>query len=74
MYLENGEKELAQYFLAVYFKGMNAKEGFRERFRVHMLHQQILNWGCAKAMKQVTWDDKLSFAEWAHTFTDARGI
>ncbi|MEC0233349.1 aminoglycoside phosphotransferase family protein [Paenibacillus kribbensis] len=70
MYLENGEKELAQHFLAVYFEGMNAKEGFMERFRVHMLHQQILNWGCAKAMKQVTWDDKLSFAEWAQTFTD----
>ncbi|WP_226001141.1 phosphotransferase family protein [Paenibacillus sp. BJ-4] len=70
MYLENGQEELAQQFLAVYFKGMEAKEGFTERFRVHMLCQQILNWGCAKAMKQVTWDDKLSFAEWAQKFTD----
>ncbi len=70
MYLENGQEELAKQFLTVYFKGMETKEGFIERFRVHMLYQQILNWGCAKAMKQVTWDDKLSFAEWAQKFTD----
>ncbi|WP_025724290.1 phosphotransferase family protein [Paenibacillus polymyxa] len=70
MYLENGEEELAKGFLSAYAQGMNAKEGFTERFRVHMLHQQVLNWGCAKAMKQVTWDDKLSFAAWAQKFMD----
>ncbi|ALA41271.1 hypothetical protein ABE82_06935 [Paenibacillus peoriae] len=63
--MENGEEELAKGFLTAYAQGMEAKEGFTERFRVHMLHQQILNWGCAKAMKRVTWDNKLSFADWA---------
>ncbi|MBE0336949.1 phosphotransferase family protein [Paenibacillus sp. 23TSA30-6] len=73
MYLENGEEELARRFLTAYLKGMEDKKGFVERFRVHMLYQQILNWGCAKAMKQVTWDDKLSFADWARKFTDIEG-
>ncbi|WP_025682449.1 phosphotransferase family protein [Paenibacillus maysiensis] len=73
MYLENGEEELARRFLTAYLKGMETQKGFAERFRVHMLHQQILNWGCAKAMKQVTWDDKLSFADWARKFTDIEG-
>ncbi|WP_342428393.1 aminoglycoside phosphotransferase family protein [Paenibacillus sp. FSL L8-0158] len=70
MYLENDEEELAKGFLTAYAQGMEAKEGFTERFRVHMLHQQVLNWGCAKAMKQVTWDEKLSFADWAQKFMD----
>ena len=30
-----------------------------------MLHQLVLNWGCAKAMNNVNWDHALSFSQWA---------
>jgi len=46
-------------------------KGFKERFKVHMLHQRILDWGCAKAINPVTWDKNLSFSQWAETYTEA---
>lgn len=70
--LERGEEEQAASFLSAYV-GDSAplQEGFLERFRVHMLHQRLLRWGCAQAMKQVTWDPELSFSEWAEPYTEA---
>ncbi|MBE9916491.1 hypothetical protein G8C92_20950 [Paenibacillus donghaensis] len=44
--------------------------GFVERFRVHMLHQRVLDWGCAKATHDVTWDQDMPFSTWAERFTD----
>ncbi|WP_374020491.1 aminoglycoside phosphotransferase family protein [Paenibacillus thiaminolyticus] len=72
LYLERGEEEQAASFLSAYI-GDSAllQEGFLERFRVHMLHQRLLRWGCAQAMKQVTWDPALSFSEWAEPYTEA---
>ncbi|KZD55353.1 hypothetical protein [Bacillus mobilis] len=36
-----------------------------------MLHQRLLDWGCAKAMNMVTWDNELSFYEWVESYTDS---
>ncbi|HEX7064533.1 MAG TPA: aminoglycoside phosphotransferase family protein [Bacillales bacterium] len=73
-YLDNGEEELARTFLSVYIRNarMN-KDEFVKRFRVHMLHRRVLDWGCAKAIDQVTWDHDLSFSDWVERFTDSAG-
>jgi len=72
MYLELGEQGAARHFIASYLQGSAADESFfAERFRVHMLHQCILNWGCAQATGQVTWDPELSFSEWANTYVSS---
>ncbi len=69
-YLDNGEEVLALRFLSTYYEGLKDKENFIERFRVHMLHQLILNWGCAHAINQVTWDKNISFLDWAKRYTE----
>ncbi|MEC0091464.1 phosphotransferase family protein [Paenibacillus macquariensis] len=69
MYLENGEEALARKFLSSYVNSTE-HQTFRDRFRVHMLHNCALVWGCAKATQQVTWDEELSFAEWAKRYTE----
>jgi aminoglycoside phosphotransferase (APT) family kinase protein len=71
MFLENGEEELAREFLTVYLNNANIRDTFIERFRVHMLHQRVLDWGCAKAINNVTWDKDLSFSCWAERFTES---
>lgn len=71
MYLELGEQEAAQHFIETYVQGSADKSFFAERFRVHMLHQCILNWGCAHAIGQVTWDPELPFSEWAKMYVHA---
>jgi hygromycin-B 7''-O-kinase len=71
MYLDKGEEELAKQFITVYLNLSEVKETFLERFKVHMLHQRVLDWGCAYAIKNVTWDKDLSFSEWAERFTES---
>ncbi|WMT39660.1 hypothetical protein RE628_19960 [Paenibacillus sp. D2_2] len=70
MYQADGEDRLARHFISEYFNRIENKEAFKERFKVHMLHQRILDWGCAKAIGHVTWDDHLSFSEWAEMSTE----
>lgn len=65
------EQDTARQFIEMYLKGSAVKERFVERFRVHMLHQLILDWGCAKATNEVTWDPELSFSEWATGYVTA---
>lgn len=71
LYLDNGEERLAKKFITAYFNASEAKEAFLERFRVHMLHQRVLDWGCAKAINNVTWDKDLSFSQWAQRYTES---
>lgn len=71
MYQENGDEEVSRHFISEYFNRAANQEGFKERFKVHMLHQRILDWGCAKAINDVTWDDNLSFSQWAEAYTEA---
>jgi hygromycin-B 7''-O-kinase len=71
MYLDNGEEQLAKQFITAYFNASETTEAFLERFRVHMLHQRVLDWGCAKAINNVTWDKDLSFAQWAQRYTES---
>ncbi|BFH61860.1 phosphotransferase family protein [Paenibacillus azoreducens] len=70
MYLDDGKEALAKLFIRTYLHCMEAKDGFVERFRVHMLHQRVLDWGCAKATNDVTWDQDMPFSTWAERFTD----
>ncbi|GMA48792.1 hypothetical protein GCM10025857_01490 [Alicyclobacillus contaminans] len=69
-YLDSGEVDLAKRFLSVYLSHSTERDGFIERFTVHMLHQRVLDWGCAWAINQVTWDTHLSFSDWAKPFID----
>ncbi|WP_127589650.1 phosphotransferase family protein [Paenibacillus lautus] len=71
MYWDFEEQEVARHFIQMYLQGSAIKEGFVDRFRVHMLHQRILDWGCAKAMGAVTWDPQLTFSEWAKDYVYA---
>lgn len=71
MYLDNGEEESAKHFISVYFNNCEAKEAFLERFRVHMLYQRVLDWGCAKAINNVTWDNDLPFSQWVERYTES---
>lgn len=68
-YLENNEADNAKHLLNVYCGDLKGKEDIKKRLKVHMLHQRILDWGCAKAMKLVTWDDDLPFYEWVESYT-----
>ncbi|WP_307719730.1 phosphotransferase family protein [Paenibacillus thiaminolyticus] len=82
LYLERGEEEEAASFLSAYVQGSSfagdrgllqehGLDDFVERFRIHMLHQRLLRWGCAHAMKQIPWDPALSFSAWAEPYTEA---
>lgn len=68
MYMENGKQRLAERFISAYYNALEVKDAFEERFRVHMLHQRVLDWGCAKAIRKVTWDPQLSFSQWAQPY------
>ncbi|GGF98759.1 phosphotransferase family protein [Paenibacillus aceti] len=70
MYLDRGEVEAATQFIKRYYLNSESKAGFKERYRVHILHQRVLDWGCAYAINQVTWGRELSFADWASEFID----
>ncbi|SFS77174.1 aminoglycoside phosphotransferase family protein [Paenibacillus sp. BC26] len=69
-YSDNGENELAQQFINDYCNLSESNVAFSERFRVHMLHQLVLNWGCAYAIKNVNWDRGISFSKWAKRFIE----
>jgi aminoglycoside phosphotransferase (APT) family kinase protein len=71
MYINNGEQAIARHLLSVYIEGSVQKEGFKQRIKVHMLQQRVLDWGCAKAMDMVTWDDGLSFSDWVEYYTES---
>jgi hygromycin-B 7''-O-kinase len=70
LYLNNDEQDVARHLLSVYTKGTEQRENLKQRIRVHMLQQRILDWGCAKATGMVTWDDKLSFSNWVEYYTE----
>ncbi|UNK19048.1 aminoglycoside phosphotransferase family protein [Paenibacillus sp. N3/727] len=73
LYLENGKEGTARKFLQAYKAGLQScdQDVFEKRFKVHMLYQRILFWGCAQATNTVTWDTHLSFSAWARPFTEA---
>ncbi|KOR90283.1 phosphotransferase family protein [Paenibacillus solani] len=70
MYIDEEEEELARLFIREYFNHCEHKENFIARYKVHMLHQRVMDWGCAKATGDVTWDESLSFTEWAEKYTE----
>lgn len=74
MYLDDAEEELARLFIREYFNHCEDKENFNARFKVHMLHQRVLDWGCAKATGDVTWDDRLTFSEWVEKYTEFESL
>ncbi len=69
MYLNAGAAHLAKRFVWTYLNYSQVEDGCVERLRVHLLMQRILDWGCAKATHTVSWDDQLSFSEWAKRYT-----
>jgi len=74
-YLDSGQEEQAKRFISEYVRLTNADEADAQRLKVHLLHQRVLDWGCAYATRSVTWDKRLSFSEWANRFVQfASGI
>jgi hygromycin-B 7''-O-kinase len=69
-YIDNGEQDVARHMLSVYCEPSEPIEGLKQRIRVHMIQQRVLDWGCAKAMGKVTWDDKLRFSNWVEYYTE----
>ncbi|MGM7682116.1 phosphotransferase family protein [Cytobacillus sp. Hm23] len=70
-YIDNGEQEIARHLLSVYLHNIEEKESYQQRIKVHMLQQNVLDWGCAKAMGMVTWKHDLSFSNWAQQYVEA---
>lgn len=70
-YLDNNESEIAKHLVNVYCSKSEEKEDFKKRIKVHMLHQRVLDWGCAKAINMVTWDNELPFSQWIEAYTDS---
>lgn len=73
IYIDKGELDVAKYFLSAYLNGkedfFGGKEAIKQRINVHMLQQRTLDWGCAKAIGMVGWDNNLSFSSWAARYT-----
>ncbi|MEW5553248.1 aminoglycoside phosphotransferase family protein [Peribacillus frigoritolerans] len=70
-YLDNNERKIAKHLVNVYCRELEKKEDLKKRIKVHMLHQRVLDWGCAKAMNMVTWDNELPFSKWVEAYTDS---
>ncbi|WP_349409864.1 aminoglycoside phosphotransferase family protein [Pseudalkalibacillus sp. SCS-8] len=71
IYIDQNQLEIAERFLSVYLETPEDKEAYVNRICVHMLQQRILDWGCFKAIGQVTWDDDLPFSKWAAPYIQA---
>lgn len=69
-YLESDKTNAAKQFVSAYLERSQHREGFAERFKVHMLHERILAWGLAKATDNVTWKESLPFREWAREYVE----
>ncbi|MDR9855382.1 phosphotransferase [Paenibacillus sp. VCA1] len=67
-YLDLGQEDLAKRFISDYMNLTNASTPEIHRLKVHLLHQRVLDWGCAYATDSVTWNKRFSFAEWADRF------
>lgn len=70
-YIDNNEGNIAKHLVNLYCKNLEGKEDIKKRIKVHMLHQRLLDWGCAKAMNMVTWDNELPFYEWVESYTNS---
>lgn len=73
-YLELGRESLAESFVRSYLRASGETGALAERLQVHMLHQRVLDWGCAWAIDNVTWDKTLSFSNWARRYVDSSSM
>lgn len=70
-YIDADDSDVAGHLIKVYCRELaEEKETIIKRMKVHMLHQRVLDWGCAKAMNMVTWDENLPFYKWVESYTD----
>ena len=71
-YIDANESDVAEHLIKVYFRELDEDiETVIKRMNVHMLHQRVLDWGCAKAMNMVTWDNNLPFYKWMEFYTNS---
>ncbi|WP_284139363.1 aminoglycoside phosphotransferase family protein [Virgibacillus sp. LDC-1] len=73
LYIDKEEESIALHLMKTYINGcMHSyeKTEIKQRLMVHMLHQRILDWGCAKAINKVDWDNDLAFFIWASRYTE----
>lgn len=71
MYIDNREEEFAGHFLSCYLRGLQSKEAFLQRIKVHIIQQRILDWGCAKAIGMVNWDNNITFSKWVEYYIES---
>ncbi|MGU3470464.1 phosphotransferase family protein [Paenibacillus sp. D51F] len=67
-FIDRGRSDLAERFLRAYRDGLDDKEGFDQRIKVHMLHQKVLDWGCFHAIGAVSWNPEWTFRDWASRY------
>lgn len=70
-YFEAGQESLAEAFVTSYLRNSADVEDVEKRLQVHLLHQRVLDWGCAWAIDAVSWDHGLSFSAWAKQYIAA---
>ncbi|ETT86853.1 aminoglycoside phosphotransferase family protein [Viridibacillus sp. FSL R5-0477] len=68
MYIDHNELDVAKHFFKIYMTRTDEKEQIIQRLKVHMLMQRTLDWGCAKAIGAVTWDEDMSFSVWVEHY------
>ncbi|QJC53484.1 aminoglycoside phosphotransferase family protein [Paenibacillus albicereus] len=64
-YRSRGRHDRAARFLRACTEGMEADRGWEARLAVHLLHQNVLDWGCLKAMGAADWPEERTFRDWA---------
>lgn len=73
-YLEKGARDIAFAFLSAYLSETSVRNGFIQRFSVHMLHERVLAWGLAKATGETAWPETWPFRYWANYYTEFADI
>lgn len=69
-YFDHETLEIAQRFVDTYFAETKITKDMKQRIKVHLVHQRVLDWGGAKATNRLTWDDDLSFTDWVETYIE----
>ncbi|MFS0780583.1 phosphotransferase family protein [Bacillus sp. 1P06AnD] len=69
-YWDHQKGDEAAHFIQLYTRNNAIKENERIRLHIHLLHQRVLDWGCAHAIGAVTWEKQLSFSDWMKRYID----
>ncbi|MFC5463540.1 phosphotransferase family protein [Lederbergia graminis] len=64
IFIDSNELGVAKHFIQSFYDDREDPYAFKQRLKLHMLQQRVLDWGCAKAMNMVDWEEDISFKAW----------